>query len=98
METGSEVTAVSECTFHSLKRATCKKATKILQVPTGPGPYAGGVQGIQMNRPLCGRGPWKYMRLHGTFPPCMVVAMVGLWLGFGLTTLSQTKCAHEVVR
>ena len=32
------------------------------------------------------------------WPPCMAVAIVWLWSGFGPTTLSQTKRAQEVVR
>ena len=57
----------------------------------------GGVQGVQTNHPLCGRGPLRCMHLHGAWLPCMAVAMVGLWSGFDPTTLLQTKCAHEAV-
>ena len=35
MDTGAEVTAISECTFHSLKGVTLTKPTKILHGPTG---------------------------------------------------------------
>ena len=49
------------------------------------GPYAGGSSGGSDERPLCGRRPRGYMRLHGAWPPCMAVgvasgrAVVGFW-------------------
>ena len=61
------------------------------------GVYSGEVQGVRTNRPICGRVLWWWMHLHGAWPLCMAVAMVGLWLGFDPTTLLQTKCAHEAV-
>ena len=43
--------------------------------------YAGGIVGeVRTNRPLSGRGPRGYMRLHGAWPPCMAIAS-GLWSG-----------------
>ena len=50
----------------------------------GAGPYAGGVRGVSINRPLCGRGPRVYMCLHGAWPPCMAVASGWAVVGFSL--------------
>ena len=30
----------------------------------------GGVRRVRTNRPLCGRGPRRCMRVHGAWPPC----------------------------
>ena len=54
-----------------------------MQARTLGGVRGGGGRGVRTNRPLCGKGPRGYMRLHGAWPPCMTVAsgraVVGFW-------------------
>ena len=53
----------------------------------GGGGGGGGVRGVRTNRPLSGGGPRGCMRLHGAWPPCMIVASGRAVVGFKLARL-----------
>ena len=84
MDTGAEVTAISECAFHSLKGVTLTKPTKILHGPTGRpmkvlGQFTGTLSSKdkQANEPVYViRGLWTNLLVFPAITALKLVARV----------------------